>query len=384
MQTPQPPPLQKLDQLTPSLYEAILRCKARTAWSAFGERTSLPQHPNALLGICFHRVLELAHKGRLPQSKTDCRVQARVLFDQEAQVQYRRLHPLIHEKFSSPKKLPYYNLFRERAALRATEVVTKATASTPLTSFVDALPKNPSELVEATLFSSDKLLKGRSDHIDIKNGEVVDYKSGIGSEKYDFDLSDAEIRQLRFYVHLGLENGFHLCKGTVVRGNGYKVSVNISQEDAQEQSQHARTLLREFNEAVQQGKTFEQIAEPSIENCSRCPCIPLCEAFWRSAKPDWAEQNGIHVEAEIIGITESANQNATFLTFELIAGRGTVPPGRAVVQQVPEQWLISDGFERFQIGGIVRIVDGRLASARDALRIRVDKISTTVWQVALR
>ena len=384
MQTPQPPPLQKLDQLTPSLYEAILRCKARTAWSAFGERTSLPQHPNALLGICFHRVLELAHKGRLPQSKTDCRVQARVLFDQEAQVQYRRLHPLIHEKFSSPKKLPYYNLFRERAALRATEVVTKATASTPITSFVDALPENPSELVEATLFSSDKLLKGRSDHIDIKNGEVIDYKSGIGSEQYDFDLSDAEIRQLQFYVHLGLENGFYLCKGTVVRGNGHKASLDISQEDAQEQGQHARTLLREFNEAVEQGKTFEQIAEPSIENCSRCPCIPLCEAFWRSAKPDWAEQNGIHVEAEIIEITKSTNQGTTLLTFELIVRRGTLNPDLAVVQQIPEPWLISNDSKPFQVGDIVRIVDGRLASTGNSALICVNKISTTVWQVAVQ
>jgi hypothetical protein len=160
--------------------------------------------------------------------------------------------------------------------------------------------------------------------------------------------------------------------------------VDISQENAQEQGQHARTLLREFNEAVEQGKTFEQIAEPSIENCSRCPCIPSCEAFWKSAKPDWAEQNGIHVEAEIIEITESANQGVTLLTFKLIVRRGTLNPGWAVVQPMPDRWLISDGSEFPQVGDMVRIVDGRLASARDTLQIRVDKITTTVWQVALR
>jgi hypothetical protein len=156
--------------------------------------------------------LNWAHKKQLPHSRQIVVFKLGCYLIRKQRVQYRRLHPLIHEKFSSAKKLPYYNLFRERAALRATEVVTKATASTPITSFVDALPENPSELVEATLFSSDKLLKGRSDHIDIKNGEVIDYKSGIGSEQYDFDLSDAEIRQLQFYVHLGLENGFYLAK----------------------------------------------------------------------------------------------------------------------------------------------------------------------------
>jgi hypothetical protein len=110
----------------------------------------------------------------------------------------------------------------------------------------------------------------------------------------------------------------------------------------------------------------------------------LCEAFWRSAKPDWAEQNGIHVEAEIIEITKSTNQGTTLLTFELIVRRGTLNPDLAVVQQIPEPWLISNDSKPFQVGDIVRIVDGRLASTGNSALICVNKISTTVWQVAVQ
>lgn len=381
MLPPQPPLLKKLERLTPSLYEAILRCKARAAWYAFGERNFLPQHPSALLGICFHKVLELAHKGKLPRSRAECSAEARLQFEEEAKAQYQRVHPLVREKFSSPKKLPYYNLLRERATLRAVQVATKVILPSPPTSFTKGKQENPSGLVETTLFSSDGLLKGRSDYIDITNAEVFDYKSGLGAGKYDSNLSDAEIRQLRFYVHLGLENGLQLSKGTVIRSNGHRASIEISQEDAYAEAQYARTLLREFNVAVEQGKTFEEIAEPSVANCYRCPCIPFCEAFWANAKSEWAEQSGIHLEAEIIDITESSMQAATLLTFTLFVRRGTVSTGTAIVQQVPESWLLLERTERPLVGDILRITDGELASSGNVPRIRVDRISTTIWQV---
>jgi len=54
MHIPNAPDVMPLQQLSPSIYEALLRCRARATWAAFGDRSTLPQHPKALLGSCLH------------------------------------------------------------------------------------------------------------------------------------------------------------------------------------------------------------------------------------------------------------------------------------------------------------------------------------------
>src|SRR5438445_432626 len=119
MLVPDAPVIRELRAITPSIYEALLVCKARADWTASGSRDRVPQHPSALLGTGFHSVVEQASRGRLPRDADGCRAAARDLFDSQTRGLLERAHPLLRAKFPSSTRLPFYYLFRERAAVRA-------------------------------------------------------------------------------------------------------------------------------------------------------------------------------------------------------------------------------------------------------------------------
>src|SRR5712691_5703311 len=103
MRVPLAPSINPLQQLSPSVYEALLRCNARGAWAAHRDRSAVPQHPKALLGVCLHGVVEDAHNGRLIGSDGEGRLAgAREIFDRRAKSLYEQAHPLVRAKFSSP------------------------------------------------------------------------------------------------------------------------------------------------------------------------------------------------------------------------------------------------------------------------------------------
>src|SRR5262245_8212676 len=113
MLLPQPPIMNPIRQLSPSVYEVLLRCRARGAWAAHGGRSPVPTLPTALLGTCFHAVVEDAHNGKLSGLDHETALTAaRSAFDRRAATLYSQGHPLLRAKFSSPEKLPYYNLYR--------------------------------------------------------------------------------------------------------------------------------------------------------------------------------------------------------------------------------------------------------------------------------
>jgi PD-(D/E)XK nuclease superfamily len=369
VKVPQPPSVRELTQLTSSLYEEALHCKARAIWSAFGDRKTIPQHPNAILGICFHKILQLANQGRFPQDEIACRDAARQAFDKEAQSQYDNSHPLIKSKFRSPGRLPYYNLFRERATLHAVKVMAKSNLSSGKSTL------HPSGVAEAPLVTRDGLLKGRVDYINLTKGEVIDYKSGIKAEGLSTDLSDAEIRQLRFYAHLSLENDIHISKGVIVRGNNQLATLTISSDDAENEGESARALLRDLKAAAS-NKTFRTIAQPSPENCKNCPCIPLCEAFWENATPEWKEQCGAHLEAEVIQCTTSVSPSRS-VAIEATVRRGTIESGLITIEQIPFEWLMIYESMIPQPGDIIRVVDGALSEETSVIRVK--KLSTSIW-----
>jgi hypothetical protein len=122
MRVPQPTIVNPIRQLSPSVYESLLRCRARGAWAAHGDRALVPVLPKALLGTCLHAVVEDANNGSLSGLDHDAALTAaRSAFDRRALALYAQVHPLLRAKFNSPEKIPYYNLYRERAALEATE-----------------------------------------------------------------------------------------------------------------------------------------------------------------------------------------------------------------------------------------------------------------------
>lgn len=376
MQIPSPPRPTPLESVSPSSYELLLTCDARAAWAASALRGLVPQHPAALLGTCFHAVAEAAQRRAVSGSETDVRAQARELFDELARFGHAEAHPLLRAKFPTPEKLPFYNLLRERAVVLAVEIVVPRASEAPHAS------ADPAQVAERRFRSADGFLVGRPDLLNTAAGEIVDYKTGMRTAE-PWRVSPREGRQLRLYAYLASEAGIETTRGTIVRGDGQKASIPISKAEAQADAQQARLAGQRYNDSVAAGATFDDLAAPSSENCAFCPCIPLCERFWAEAEPSWVETAGVHLEGIVSGVRTSSVSGTNLVSLEVQAARGTIPPGAAVVEQIPEAWTTADGSPPIRVGDSVRVIDGRVAYSGDSTVIRADRTMTAVWHLEL-
>lgn len=378
MRIPNPPLIRPLEQLSPSIYESVVRCKARAAWTAHGQKSVVPQHPKAMLGVCLHAVIEAAHRGRLAGLDEPAQLAAaRALFDERALSRYEQAHPLLRAKFSAPDRLPYYNLYRERAALEAVGAAARAHQWAPQSEAVELVPV-PRQSAERRLLSRDGLLVGQPDYIDLDAKEIVDYKTAAPGDTNPDSVSDAEARQLRLYVHLALDNGLVVSRGVIARADGRRAAIDVSPSQADAEGQSAREHLAAFNEMA--GRDFREVAQPSADACTLCPCIPFCEAFWQSAAPEWADTCGTHAEGTVANTSSAVIQGVALLTLGLTVQRGTVAPGPAIVQQLPETWSTAGGTPSPVLGDVVRLVHCRTPEATaDPLVLRVDRVTTALW-----
>jgi PD-(D/E)XK nuclease superfamily len=363
---PSPAPLTRV---SPSLYEALKDCRAKALWMAHGQRGEVPSHPSALLGTCFHEVVAAAAGARL---SADDPLAAGRCFDEVATQAYEAAHPLIGVKFSSPQRIPYYFLTRERAGVYAAEHVEGPGAGDAGTGRA---------VVETALRSRDGLVGGRPDRIDRDGREVVDFKTGRVAAESAGEVSAREERQLRLYVGLALDNDLEVDRGTIVRGNGRRVSMGITREAAESELEAARSELRGFNEAVEDGADFEQLASPSVDACRFCPCIPFCDAFWRRAEPSWEEEVGAHAEGAVRDLTRADLEPFRIVSLEVDVRAGTVPTGTFWIEHVPEGWLTADGSAAIEAGDLLRLVDVRIVLSDAGPSLRADRIMTAIWRV---
>jgi hypothetical protein len=319
----------------------------------------------ALLGTCFHQVMEASTEGRLDGSER--REAARGLFDRLAADAHQRAHPLLRLKFSTPERMPYYHMLRERAAVAVSEAAT-----------VRQIDGRAAPVVETTLTSADGLLRGRPDRLDAEAGEVFDFKTGNVPDDIEREVSEREKRQLLLYAHLAAENGIEITRGTIVRGNGRRATIDLPLDAVEKEAASARARLGDFNRAVEQGSGFSELASPEPSTCRFCPCIPFCPAFWEAADEGWREGAGAHAEGIVTSVSASVQQATDLVSIELDVSRGTAPAGPAWVEHVPASWITADGGKLPEPGDTVRVVDGRLASEAPAV-VRPDRVMTSIW-----
>lgn len=351
------------------MYEALRDCRAKALWVAHGDRSEVPSHPAALLGTCFHDMVAAATSGRLDGSDLDAGGR---YFDEAAEHAYERAHPLIRVKFSSPQKVPYYFLIRERAAAYANASHRDREAG----------GGGGGGVVETALHSRDGIVVGRPDWIDVGNHEVVDFKTGRVADDEAHNMSPREQRQLRLYVGLALENDHHVERGTIVRGSGQRVTSAITSEQAQEELEAARAAMHVFNDAIDQGLGFAQLAEPSPEACRFCACMPFCDAFWRDADEGWADNVGVHAEGAVRELTTAEREPVDIVALEVDVRAGTIPRQPFWIEHIPERWITADGSALTQPGEMVRLIDLRRAVGEDGWALRADRIMTAVWGMA--
>jgi len=374
MLIPDPPVPARIEHISPTLYETLLGCPARAAWLAHGRRDALMPHPLALLGICFHSVMEAVQKGRVLGSDEASRVAARDLFDESAAKIHADAHPLLKTKFPSPEKMPFYNLFRERAAALAAEYCGRLDREEASSSAARSIT------AEARFSSADGLIVGRPDLIDLQQSEVIDYKTGLSAED-GWEVSEREARQLSLYVYLANESGLNLSRGTIVRGNGETATIEIAPDVAAAEGQRARAALTAYNTAVED-RSFFDLATPAPETCRMCPCIPVCEPFWQASDPTWQGVSGIQIEGTIVGLESTTVQGTPLVSLNVDASRGTLGAARISIEQIPIAWMTADGDRAPTAGDVIRVVDARLVNSEDPVVVRADRIMTSVWRLA--
>lgn len=369
MKVPTPSPIQKLDRITPTIYEAALKCHARASWTAHGDNTAVPRHPRALLGLGAHAVLEDARRGAIEGDDVEERRRAAGhLFDTTMERLFQKAHPLLVTKFGSHVRLPFYYLQRERTALMAAEL---AEMRRPSRNARGNTAPVMGSLVESMLQSRDGAIAGRPDVLDRTGGTVIDYKTG--SKPAEGGLTNAEGRQLKLYAFLGMENGVQIRKGVIVRSDRTRAELDISEADAAAEAVQARCILDAHNRL--EGRAFADAATPSPNACRFCPCIPFCDAFWREADETWASECGLHVEGDVTAVHGDA-----LLSVEIAVHRGSSPRGAAVLTRVSERWLTFDGAHRPAPGDLLRATDVIHAEeSTEPTILRADRASTAVW-----
>lgn len=373
MLVPTLPVIKKLDRISPTLYEAALKCTSRAAWIAARDRKSLPPHPRALLGIGVHAVLERARfEGIAGGTDDERRVNAERIFDGKMDELFAGTHPLLHAKFEGRERLPFYNLYRARAAQMAVDVPSDSGPRRVSQARSKRLPRAGAN-VETTLVSKDGRITGRADVIDASNATVIDYKTGGPWESTL--ITDSEKRQLRLYAFLASENGVAIRRGVIERADRSRAEIQISPEESAQEGRRALAVLDEYNRHA--GQPFDSAASPSPEACRFCPCIPFCEAFWNRAELDWGRQCGTHIE----GIVESIEGDA-LVSINLNITRGTAAKGPAVITRLSREWLTFDGIDVPSPQQTVRVTDSAYINETSAPAIfRADRITTAVWTI---
>lgn len=209
---PAPPAFRRIEHITPSVYLAALQCASRAAWLVGGDKAALPTHPSALSGSAFHELMRRARNRAYPGRTENERIaEAEVDFDGILQVLFDDAHPYVRMRFEAPERLPYYHLIRARAGYRAADIARRRSAVS-----LSKPPKGWSgPSTEVLLTSRDGRIVGRLDYIDVSDGTIYDYK--LRSPSFHGEMSEREMRQLRLYAFLAIENGVPIgawCCGT--------------------------------------------------------------------------------------------------------------------------------------------------------------------------
>lgn len=368
----QPPPaIAKIERISPTIYEAALKCVARASWEASGDRDRVPAQPRALLGIAAHSIFEhvrgVGFQGETGEERARG---AEDLFTETVKTLFGKTHPVIRAKFATHEHIPYFNIYRARTGQQAARMEARRRHGG------DTIEQDggvAQMLVESALVSKDGRLIGRPDVIDVPNAAIVEYKTGATPDGET--PTDSEMRQLRLYAFVASENGTTIRKGIIERGNGDRDEVDISQTDAETEAKRAWETLDEYNR--QAGRSFREAATPSGEACRYCQCIPFCPAFWEASEPEWHAECGVQVEGAV-----EAVEGTSLVSIHLEASRGSGPRGETVATRFNRDWLTLNAMDLPRPGEVVRVTDAaQVPDTSSPTELRADREMTAVWRM---
>jgi hypothetical protein len=190
---------------------------------------------------------------------------------------YQYAHPLLRVKFPALERLPFYNMYRERAALLAAGLISQRPENAGPGSGAFA------EAAEQRFSSADGVIVGRPDLIDTAAEEVVDYKTGL-SVKERWQVSQREARQLSLYAYLANEAGISVSHGKIVRGDGQTATIDITPTMTEGEADRAREVCPFTGSVVAMppgGPIRTARTGPAVPSPVSRPCLSLIPAHYR-------------------------------------------------------------------------------------------------------
>jgi hypothetical protein len=337
-------------------------------------------NPKAWLGTAYHEVLEKIAEVGLGEEVLDTVVER--LWCPAVSTQQRRAsgHPL-DARFGAPTTWPGYYIARASVALRAQNLSagpTPVAASVPRRAPRVDLGRSFREQ-EFTAF--DGKLIGRPDVI--RDGEVVDYKSGAIFEYDEVAQSDvvkaAYVRQLRIYGFLVKATlGWWPLRGRLLPLAGAGVEIALDPSDCAREATEAVALLDNYNMKLIVGAWPEALAAPSPQVCRWCPYKLICPPFWQAASPDWSGQlDGAAVEGVLTDVPSLIHAGAArAVSLDVHAGsearhRAQIAPLNLVAH--PSVTSLIAG-ERIRMVGLRVRPDGVLVPSQRTVLFRVDDV----------
>lgn len=361
--------------LTPSLFVQGRKCLARLAWASSDAALLIPKDPSAILGTALHRVQEQADRGELSGQGGTFADAARAAFDQAAAEALTRAHPLVRVRYPRLSDLPRFYLQRARSVEMALERVPALVP--PHETAAGGNEPSPRLFVEASLESSDGLLRGRADCLDVAGQKIVDYKSGSGAADGSI-ISEEEELQLLFYAALARDNGVTVREGCIVRSDGRRATCSLPEEAAEAVTDEARVLLAELNAGITSDLLPDAMATPSPAVCARCSFRGLCSAFWREATPDWAAQVGSHAEMIVQDVRQLGPARSPSIQVSGRITAGSVPLSVATAQ-FSLDWVGVPFNPPLLVGSHIRLLNVREQETGGERRLLGDRERGFVW-----
>ena len=278
-------------------------------------------------------------------------------------------------KFPSPVKLPFYNLFRERAAILAAERCGRVQDGPTSGSGSKAA------IAERRFTSADGLLVGRPDLIDVQRAEIVDYKTGVAGEearagglRTGSPAAQPVCLPRRSGRHRRLEGNYR------PRRRRDRDNRDSGANRRKRGPRQARAALADYNAAVD-GRSFSTWRG---QRRTAVGCAPVFQYASRSGRPPihhGRTPRGVHLEGIVIALDHATVQATPLVSLQVDASRGTLGSATVFAEQIPVAWTTVDGDRRPEVGDIMRIVDGHLISPEDPIIVQADRSMTSVWRV---
>jgi CRISPR/Cas system-associated exonuclease Cas4 (RecB family) len=309
-----------LEAISPSLFER-LRCPARVAFerSRRGGRRGLS--PHALVGLLFHKGLELALRESLSADEAWARAGDALTQDGHD------VGPLKHTA---------------RLTRRFRRAVSQICA------LLEANPPIGPIAIESEIRSEDGILFGVPDLAwQTDDGAfIVDYKTSLVLR--EDQLVESYRRQLTFYCALisaKLRCGVDRAVLLSTKEGGVEVPIRL--EELDKIIDAARDARAAFNDRL----PGPQPACPDDDSCARCPFQATCDAFWQAAESGLLESAGAcRVRGVLIGAPEASSHGGAGISVKSV---GEGESSTSIVAGIPI---------------------GLLASARDGVEIRMTQL----------